>query len=712
MLVAANKSVSWYASGQTNASGKVFFDFPETSSGSVFLVKAVDPFGNGEHFYSRLIRGQGPLQMQVRKGSAKRLDLNDPLVSIISPARGSKAAAGGFLLQGKASDDRKIDKVMVDVRSGGKQRQAQAWLNPASGRWYFNVAAATLTAGSNVSITVTAIDTTNNRQTSSINYAVIDDTREPVTRIFSPANGATVSMDGFTLKGNVSDQVAASQLVIRVEAANGSNLVPREAIDLLPGSRRWAHNLFPRRWGGSPARIVLEAHDYSGTINEKVISVTPRVTARNHRRLVDRVSFGTTEAQVQLSRSMGWGNYLEMQLAPGQIDESVLNSKLGPVNNMNRQDLVWRTLQRMIYSERQLLELMTWFWENHLTTDIHASNVQYEYHENQAFRQHALGRFRDILEASAKSPAMLRYLDSTRNYKRHPNENYARELMELHTLGVNGGYTQQDIEELSRIFSGWHVQNDKFYFRATAHDSTDKHFLGTVIRGGGVKEGEQVLDILASHPSTARFICTKLVRFFVADQADAGLVSACAATFTNTNGDITAVLRRILKSQAFYDAVANNTRFKSPLRFTTGAVRALGVTAERRMLLPALQSMGMELYTNPEPVGWPIAGDAWVNADQLLKRSNLVFDLFDRAQETLEMDLSTAATAKNAVTGAGILGMFMDNYFARRMTYQEYKKVLSALNRPDVFDAGTADAERRLRQALRTMLVFPASHIY
>jgi uncharacterized protein (DUF1800 family) len=364
----------------------------------------------------------------------------------------------------------------------------------------------------------------------------------------------------------------------------------------------------------------------------------------------------------------------------------------------------------MLYSERQLLELMTWFWDNHFNTDLR--NALHEYRENKAFRQHALGRFRDLLGVSAKSPAMLRYLDSTRNHKRSPNENYARELMELHTLGVDGGYTQQDIEELARVFTGWQVENDRFRFRATAHDTGDKQILGTLIGGAGVQEGEQVLDILASHPSTARFICGKLIQFFVSDPMDTDLVSACARTFGNTDGDIRAVLRRILKSEPFYAAAANNSRFKSPLRYTSGIVRALGIPAERWTLIPALERMGMALYRNPVPTGWPVSGDSWINADQLVQRVNLLVDLFADLQNTAGFSLLGMAVAENRVTGAGILGMFMDDFFARRMTYQEYKEAFIGLNVPDVFSIDALDAEERLRQTLRTMLAFPASHVY
>jgi uncharacterized protein (DUF1800 family) len=690
----------------------VFFDFPEVSTGTVFGIRAEDPFGNGERFFSRLIREQGPLQLRVRKGASERPDRIDPVISISSPAPGKAAASGGFVLQGQASDDRKIDQVIIETRSGGKQQEAEAWYNPANDRWFFYVSADTLVAGSRATITATAIDTTNNRQASTVSYPVINDSQAPTVSVFWPKDGAVVPIEGFTLKGRVADNVAVSLLRIRVEDLNGGQLISPEAVMRLPGSRRWAHNLFPRRWAaGGAARIVVVAEDQSGNRQELGIGVTPQVTKYNRRRMIDRITFGTTAALLQQSRTMGWGDFLEMQLAPEQIDDSALESTLGSVSSIKwKNDLSWRTLQRMLYSERQLLELMTWFWDNHFNTDMR--NVLHEYRENEAFRQHALGRFRDLLEVSAKSPAMLKYLDSARNHRRSPNENYARELMELHTLGVDGGYTQQDIEELARVFTGWHVREDRFYFNAQAHDTGDKQVLGMVIAGGGVEEGEQVLDILASHPSTARFICGKLVRFFVSDPPDAGLVSACARTFGNTDGDIRAVLRRILKSEPFYAAVANNTRFKSPLRYTTGIVRALDVSAERWTLIRALERMGMALYRNPVPTGWPVSGDSWINADQLVQRVNLLVDLFADLQKNAGFSLLGTALAQNKVTGAEILGMFMDDFFARRMTYQEYKEAFTGLNVPDVFSIDAVDAEDRLRQTLRTMLAFPASHVY
>ncbi|MEA2079318.1 MAG: Ig-like domain-containing protein, partial [Pseudomonadota bacterium] len=161
--VVADKQLAWYSAGQTDASGTVFFDFPEVSTGTVFGVRADDPFGNGERFFSTLIREQGPLQLRVRKGASERLDRVDPVVSISSPVPGKAAAAGGFVLQGRASDDREIDRVVIEIRSGGKQQEADAWYNPTNDRWFFNVSANMLVTGSRAIITATVVDTSNNR---------------------------------------------------------------------------------------------------------------------------------------------------------------------------------------------------------------------------------------------------------------------------------------------------------------------------------------------------------------------------------------------------------------------------------------------------------------------------------------------------------------------------------------------------------------------
>ena len=253
-------------------------------------------------------------------------------------------------------------------------------------------------------------------------------------------------------------------------------------------------------------------------------------------------------------------------------------------------------ITRAVASDRQLEEVMVDFWFNHFNVYAQKGAVRWMLpaYEREAIRPHALGRFRDLVLATARHPAMLFYLDnwlSTRadlvipggpNAGRRMglNENYARELMELHTLGVDGGYTQQDVIEVARCFTGWTIdrpqQGGGFVFRPLAHDRGAKRVLGQVIpAGGGQQDGERVIDILVRHPSTARFIATKLARRFVSDDPPAALVERAAATFRRTDGDIRAVLATIVTSPEFWSADAYRAKIKTPLEVVASAVRAL-----------------------------------------------------------------------------------------------------------------------------------------
>ena len=213
------------------------------------------------------------------------------------------------------------------------------------------------------------------------------------------------------------------------------------------------------------------------------------------------------------------------------------------------------------------------------------------------------------------------------------NENYARELMELHTLGVDGGYTQKDVQEIARAFTGWTIANPRqgggFHFEPRMHDDGEKTVLGHRIKaGGGRKDGEQVLDILAAHPSTARFIATKLARRFVADDPPAALVDRAAARFRDTGGDIREVVRTIVTSPEFFAPGAYRAKVKTPFEFVASAVRATSADSERRQaLVQTLRTLGMPLYGCQPPTGYADRADAWVNTGALLNRMNFAVSL-------------------------------------------------------------------------------------
>jgi len=300
-----------------------------------------------------------------------------------------------------------------------------------------------------------------------------------------------------------------------------------------------------------------------------------------------------------------------------------------------------RSILRALYSPAQLQEKMTWFWMNHFNVFQFKSYVRAtvgDYEEN-AIRPHALGRFRALLGATARHPAMLRYLDNVQNAANRVNENYARELMELHTLGVSGGYTQRDVQELARILTGvgvnligeprkiaaarerLYVRDGVFEFIPGRHDFGDKVFLGRTIKGAGLRETEQALDMLARHPATARHVSRKLAVYFVADDPLSALVERMAATFRSSDGDIAAVLRTMFGSPEF--AASAGRKFKDPVHYVMSAVR---LAYDERAILNAqpvigwLNRMGQGLYTRQTPDGFSLTRDDWVSPGQMTTR--------------------------------------------------------------------------------------------
>jgi uncharacterized protein (DUF1800 family) len=323
-------------------------------------------------------------------------------------------------------------------------------------------------------------------------------------------------------------------------------------------------------------------------------------------------------------------------------------------------DLNEAKLYRAIYSNRQLEEQMADFWFNHFNVylDKGADRILTSSYERDAIRPHVFGKFRDLLEATAESPAMLFYLDNWesvspdreqaaprgRRLARQPakqkgkqarglNENYARELMELHTLGVDGGYTQQDIIEVARCFTGWTInqpnRGGEFIYNDRVHDKGEKMVLGVRIpAGGGRGDAEKVLDILARHPSTARFISTKLAKKFVADDPPPALIERMAKTFHDTDGDIRAVMSTMLDSKEFFSEGAFRAKVKTPLELVVSAARATNAQVDFAIpLANQIAQLGEPLYKKIEPTGYSSANAEWVNSAALLARMNFALAL-------------------------------------------------------------------------------------
>jgi uncharacterized protein (DUF1800 family) len=319
--------------------------------------------------------------------------------------------------------------------------------------------------------------------------------------------------------------------------------------------------------------------------------------------------------------------------APAELRRK-LNLSLRPQQIVAR-DLAEGKLLRAIYSERQLNEILVDFWFNHFNVflDKGADRFLVTAYEREAIRPHVLGKFKDLLAATAKSPAMLFYLDNWQSGRRGLNENYGRELLELHTLGVDGGYTQKDVTETARCFTGWTIKQPQrggaFQFNPRLHDDGEKTVLGmTIPSGGGMEDGEKVLDLVARHPSTARFISRKLAQRFVADEPPAGLVDRMAMTFEKTDGDLRAVMKTMLDSKEFWSVGAYRSKMKTPLETVASAVRAINGDVDFAFALAnQVAQLGEPLYRKVEPTGYSNSSLEWLNSAGLLARMNFALQL-------------------------------------------------------------------------------------
>jgi len=411
--------------------------------------------------------------------------------------------------------------------------------------------------------------------------------------------------------------------------------------------------------------------------------------------VLNRIGFGPRSGDVAKVREIGLQQYIDDQLHPDRVPDPGMESRLAglktiglssreiaeqfarPLLEMRRDrrqqqtagngnpaanpippaarglqqqanavlvELGEQKMLRAVYSERQLQEVLTDFWFNHFNVDARKGQVRFlltEY-ERETIRPHVLGRFRDLLEADAKSPAMLFYLDNwlsagpngpQNRQRKGLNENYGRELMELHTVGVDGGYTQKDVTEVARAFTGWTIDNPRmgggFRFEPRIHDQGEKIVLGHRIKaGGGMSDGEQVLDILAGHSSTAHFISFQLARRFVSDTPPAALVDRVAARFREMDGDLREVMRAILTSPEFLSGDARAAKVKTPLEFIVSAIRATGADVSNAVpLVRAMQQLGMPLYQCQPPTGYKDTADAWTNTGALVGRMNFALTL-------------------------------------------------------------------------------------
>jgi uncharacterized protein (DUF1800 family) len=429
----------------------------------------------------------------------------------------------------------------------------------------------------------------------------------------------------------------------------------------------------------------------------------------NH--VLSRLAYGPRPTDVSTLRAMGVERWIAAQLTPERIGDRASDSSLARFQTlgiatseltsisrevrMARRDTsraggrsqmmdVRRTLQlslgevataklsRAVLSERQLYEQMVDFWENHFSVFSGKGQVRLfiPAYDRDVIRPRAMGKFRDLLGAVATSPAMLFYLDNWQSAadsthstlgslpaigrvaprRRGLNENYARELMELHTLGVDGGYTQQDVIEVARALTGWSIDpaEGRFVFRPVMHDADEKTVLGSRLRANrGIEDGEQVLDLLAKHPSTARHITRKLVVRFVSDSAPPGLVDRCANVFSKSDGDIRQTLSCVVTSPEFFSKAVYRSKVKTPFELVASALRAVNAVPDATpRSTQILTRLGQPVFGRQTPDGWPDRGEEWMNSGAMMNRVNFTLALASGRMQGVSMrdvDPSVAA---------------------------------------------------------------------
>jgi uncharacterized protein (DUF1800 family) len=407
-------------------------------------------------------------------------------------------------------------------------------------------------------------------------------------------------------------------------------------------------------------------------------------------------------------------------------------------------ELAQGKLLRAVYSERQLEEVMTDFWFNHFNVFNGKGADRYllTSYERDVIRPQAMGKFENLLVATAKSPAMLFYLDNwlsvgpesdfangmqkrpplnwehrRRRYRRPQpprqqakgkrgglNENYGRELMELHTLGVNGGYTQKDVTEVARVFTGWTLKEPKkggdFSFEERMHDPADKFVMGHRIKPNGEKEGIEVLHILAHHPSTAKFVSTKLAMRFVSDNPSPALVDRMTQTFLRKNGDIREVLKTMFQSPEFWAPEAYRAKVKTPLEFVVSSVRVTGAdVADAMPLVRQLQNMGMPLYGMQPPTGYSMKAESWVNSSALLGRMNFSLALTADKFKGIQVDSNQLLPA-NTADPQQALNLMAGSLLAGDISQQTHDTIASRLQDPKIAQRKLDDPARAPNTAM------------
>lgn len=426
-------------------------------------------------------------------------------------------------------------------------------------------------------------------------------------------------------------------------------------------------------------------------------------------RLVRRASYGATAAEVAKANQLGFQGYINYQLNYTRIDDSAVETFVAqrwPLMSQSsdalfsadggtvRSQLQESTIYRAAFSQRQLYQRMVEFWSDHFNQDIDKVGYLLVADQRDVIRKHALGKFPDLLKASAHSASMMVYLDQNASRNKAPNQNYAREIMELHTLGVDGGYTQDDVAELSRVLTGWTVQGrGQFVFNPAIHDWGAKTVMGVTIPAGspsqgadGINEGEKMLDFLVNHPNTMRFIATKMLKWLLTPSPTETQIAAIASVYKATGGDIKAMVRAILNDAWL---AASPMKLKRPFHFLASSLRSTAPTITNSATINnQLNNLGQPLFNWDTPDGYPDKIEYW--AGNIVPRWNFatVMAAFN-SQTTVAVD----TTAYRAGTPDAAVDLIDQNFFGGEMPLVTRNALLTYVK------AGTFN-DTRVREAI------------
>ncbi|MEL7171571.1 MAG: DUF1800 family protein [Pseudomonadota bacterium] len=567
-------------------------------------------------------------------------------------------------------------------------------------------------------------------------------------------NNAVLPERGATLFGMVADPEAYDMVMVTVEPSGRE-----EMLDVGPTTGQFAMRLFPEDLqGDGPVTVQMTAMSSSGSDvlpAEIEYSFTSAPAADGIEQALGRISFGATEASLVRIQEIGFEAFVQEQLDPANIDDSAFESSnpdrilnLGLTGGRLMSNIIAYNINHAAFSERQLQEVMTLFWSNHfhaVPTDRSAEMSELD--EWQGYRALAFSTFGELLEFSAKNPNMMAFLDNEDSRFNSLNQNYAREILELHTVGVNGGYTDDDIDPVARIFTGWtrdrvseNPNIDEFVFEAQEfrdngslrrqiHDPDDKFipFLNVTIEGNegpeGIQEGEQLLEILSMHPSTQSFVCGKLAEVFVSDSPDAKYANACAAAWQSSGGQVAEFVGAILLHPDYLGDVENRrNKVKTPYEFAVSYLRNFspGYMVDNSsneigfltsFFDDIVSDAGMNFNFYPVPTGFSEKSSSWNSTGTLIEEQRGIIDRVRNSdgRYDIELDMTVVLEQAGLETAEEVAAYLLGLAAIENYSESEFNSLVAELKGTDnVFSPYEEDEDRALERGLGLIVSMPS----